>query len=206
MNSGKEFEACWKDSWEKTGYWFIRLIDSVKWGTGAGASFTPSNPCDCVGFSAPILFVLELKSTNGTGISFNPGNPLLKPENAKTNVMIKAGQCKSLLKFAEKDGVIAGFILNFRPRMLKTKSEPNETFFIFIEDFMKFATESGKSGINREDCHKIGVPILGEIKKVKYKYDIESFISDTTTKLFQMKPVLKETFLKGLENFIKRYK
>jgi len=206
MNSGKEFEKAWKDSWDKTGNWFIRLIDSVKWGTGAGASFTPSNPCDCVGYAPPILFVLELKSTNGTGISFNAKDPLSKPDNEKTQVMIKSGQCKSLLKFNEKNGVVSGFVFNFRPRILKTKSEPNETFFVFIDDFMKFARESEKSSISREDCHKFGVIINGEVKKINYKYDIESFIDNATTRLFNTKPELRITFLQGLQEFINKNK
>ena len=202
INSGKEFEKAWKESWDKTGCWFIRLQDAVKWGRGEGSSFMPNSPCDCVGFNSPMLYVLELKSTNGTSVSFNPKDPTQKPDNEKTNVMIKAGQVKSLLKFTEKLGVIAGFVINFRPRMLKTKSEPCETFFIFINDFVKFAIDSGKSGISREDCRAIGVEILGEIKKVHYKYSIEDFMHKATKKLLKDNPESKVLLIGRLQNFI----
>ena len=206
LSKGKEFEKHWKESWEKTPHYFLRLQDSAKWTSDGKTSFTPSNPYDGLAFASPILFTMELKSVEGTGISFNPGDPTKRPTNEKTHVMIKASQVKSLLACHEKIGVVSGFIFNFRPRVLKTKTEPNETFFVFIDDFIRFAVQSGKSSIGRNDCRDIGIPITGEVKKVHFKYDIDEFVFQATNMLFSKKPLDKETMLLQLGAFIQKYK
>lgn len=206
MNSGKDFEKAFQESWNKTSYWFIKLQDAVRWGTGDGSKFMPQSPFDSVGFSSPMLFVMELKSTNGSGMSFNPGDPMSKPVNEGTHVMIKGSQIKKLLQSSEKIGVISGLVLNFRPRALKTKNELNETFFVFVDDFITFAKQSGKSSISRDDCREIGITINGELKKVNYKYDIPLFVTKATELLFCKKTSLQETFLLELQDFLNKYK
>lgn len=174
-SEGKLFEKAWENSYKDTPYAYIRLIDSAKWIKGQGSSFTPSNICDAIQFYPPYMWLLELKSTEGTGISFTPVG---KEKNEKTSVMIKENQIKKLLQYSHKDGIISGFIMNFRERNLKTKSEPNEVFFIHINDFIEFSTNSGKSTISREDCRNIGVTINGHCKKIHYTYDITKFTND----------------------------
>ena len=178
-SEGKNFEKDLEDSFDKTDITCIRLIDSAKWIQGQGATFTPENKCDFIVFSPPLLYALELKSTKGSSISFNPKEPWNKPEGEHTAVMIKANQVKSLLEFVQKPGVIAGFIFDFRARELKTKVEPNQVFFVHINDFLEYA-KLGTSSINRIDCESIGLEIKGKIKKVHYGYDVLSFIENST--------------------------
>jgi len=176
MNDGKQFETDWKDSYKGTSYFYMRLRDSAKWTQGKNTSFTPSNPCDAIQFTQPYIWLLELKSTKGTGVSFYPNTPWEKPKGTTSNVMIKANQVKELMEAVQKPGVIAGLILNFRPRELKSGTTSNKTYFIHITDFVKFAIATGKASINQNDCEQIGFKITGEKKKIHYRYDIERFV------------------------------
>ncbi|MNW54199.1 hypothetical protein D3C74_317920 [compost metagenome] len=174
-NAGKVFEECWKNSYEKLPIYYLRLLDTAKWNRGAQSSFTPENPYDSLQFKMPFMWLLELKSTSGSSVSFYPNRPYEKSKKHKGNVMIKPNQVKSLMKAVETEGIIAGFIINFRERKLKTISYSNETFFVHIMDFIKFVEKTSKSGINREDCKKIGLKIDSKLKKVNYTYDVKGF-------------------------------
>jgi penicillin-binding protein-related factor A (putative recombinase) len=174
-NEGKQFEEDWKNSYDKLPFFYLRLKDAAKWLQGSGSSFTPENPFDSIQFTMPYIWLLELKSTKGSSISFNPEKPYEKPKNKKTNVMIKANQVKELMKSVNKEGVIPGLILNFRPRETKKEKFDNATYFIHINDFIKFAEISKKSSINAMDCESIGVKVNGYLKVKNYKYDIMDF-------------------------------
>jgi len=183
-SEGKQFEKDFEDSCKKTDYYLLRLIDSVKWGQGEGSKFTPSNKCDSILFTIPFLWMLELKSTIGTSMSFNPyvekdgeviSAPWIKPENEKTKFMIKHNQVKSLMKM-ESEGLTPGFIFNFRERILKTKSTPNQTYFVHIKDFIEYTKQSETSSINAQICKDIGVELEGYKKKVYYTYNIKEFV------------------------------
>jgi hypothetical protein len=181
-NGGKVFEDNWKKSYAKLPIYYLRLQDAVKWGRGEGSNFTPSNPYDSLQFKIPFLWLLELKSTIGTNVSFNPIKPWGKPENKKTQVMIKANQVKDLMEAVKKDGIIAGFIINFREHVTKTKvpiTLPDETFFIHINDFIKFAVTSEKSSLNREECASIGMRIESHKLKVNYTYGVKKFSEES---------------------------
>lgn len=190
-NKGKQFETDWKDSYKQTPFFYLRLVDAVKWQQGEGSTFTPSNPYDSLQYAKGHLWCLELKSTEQASMSFNSivhddtgfvSAPWLKPKHENTQVMLKANQVKALMETDKNygtHGVICGFILNFRARILKTKSEPNETFFVHINDFITYANLSLASSISREKARSIGVAITGTQKKIHYKYDIEQFIDDT---------------------------
>ncbi|MGE6227563.1 hypothetical protein [Paenibacillus chitinolyticus] len=175
-NEGKQFEEDWKGSYGKTPYFYMRLRDSAKWVQGQGASFTPENPCDSVMHTMPFIWLLELKSTKGASISFFPNTPWIKPPEAKGERDIKTNQVKELMKAAAHEGVIAGLVLNFRERNLKTKKVEAATYFVHINDFTSFAVETGKSSISLDDCEKIGVWIPHEKKRVHYRYDINQFV------------------------------
>lgn len=199
---GKKFEKQWQDSYKYSDHFYMRLKDSAKWLQGSGSSFTPSNPCDSIQHTMPFLWLLELKSTKGTSISFNPyiegeSSPDKKPKNKKTNVMIKANQVKELRQAVKYQGVIAGFVVNFRERELKTKIYDNETFFIHINDFWNFAVKTGKSGLNREDCEQIGVRIEHEKLKSNYRYKINDFVNEAIgvyiSKRYLDKDVIRKT-------------
>jgi penicillin-binding protein-related factor A (putative recombinase) len=173
-----------KDSCEKTpNVTVIRFRDSAKWLKGKKSFFTPDNICDIQLYANGMLYLLELKSTEGSNISFNPKKPYEKPLNPNTKVMIKHNQVKNLMKFAEKRSVIPGFIINFREKKLKKIEYQDETYMIHINDFIKFAKESDKSSINRDDCKKIGIPIASKKKKVNFEYDI-TYLINISPKIF----------------------
>lgn len=159
MNDGKVFENSFKESVPKDMY-YLRLKDSASsFGTNSATRFTLRQPFDCLMYSNPNLFTLELKSTKGTSFSFKGATP-----------MIKEHQIKGLTESAQHEGIISGFIFNLR--------EPtNRTYFLHINNFNKFVSETTKSSINESDIIKYGgVEIVGQLKKVKYKYSIREFI------------------------------
>lgn len=176
--AGKVFEKDWQDSVAKTNYFYLRLIDGVKWGVGEGSKFTPSNKCDAIQHTAPYLWMLELKSTKSNSMSFHPKTPWETPKGSNTKYVIKPSQVKALKAEYEKRNpyVIPGFILNFRERIMKTKTVPHQTYFVHIKDFLDYATTSGTSSINAEVCKKIGINIEGELKKTHYRYDVVDFV------------------------------
>ena len=202
MSEGKQFEADWKASYANTPYFYMRLKDSAKWVQGQGATFTPENPCDAIQHTMPFLWLLELKSTKGASISFYPETPWEKPMDAKGNVMIKPNQVKELMRAAKNEGVIPGFVCNFRERKLKTKTVPSLTYFIHINDFIEFAVTSRKSSVSQGDCEKIGVLIHQEKKKVHYRYDIPDFI-DRSLSLFVKKGFINKQNLVKLGEWIR---
>jgi len=198
INEGKKFEKNYENAVNDTAYFFLRLKDSAKWLRGSGATFTPENPCDGIQYAAPFLWLVELKSTKGSSISFNPARPEEKPQNKTTQVMIKAHQVKSLMKFATKNGLIPGFIFNFRERSTKTKHYPEETFFVHINDFINWSKNSGKSGINRDDCRTIGIKVYSSGSQ---KYDVGKFV-DEAVPAFIKRGYIKSEFIKGMSEYL----
>ncbi|GFN32388.1 hypothetical protein [Paenibacillus xylaniclasticus] len=182
MNAGKKFEQSWKESCEKTSFYYHRLPDTMKWKKDDSSRFTLENPYDSLLYAKPHLFVLELKSTQKESISFIPYSdstkPYENPENKLSGIMIKPHQVKALMHESTKDGVISGFVLNYRVNKSKKNPKPNEVFFVHIDDFLKYANISKMSSINREICRQIGVKVEGRLKKVNYTYDIEKFVED----------------------------
>lgn len=190
MNAGKQFERDWQDSYKGTGFFYMRLKDAPKWVRGQGATFTPSNPCDAIQFSPPFLWLLELKSTGGTSISFNKGKPW---EKSNRTVMIAPSQVRELMSASKHFGVIAGLVLNFRERRTKTSHRENCAYFIHIADFIKWAEANpNKGSINIADCEAIGVQIECTKKRVRYHYHIAEFADLVIAKLVNSGTIDKE--------------
>jgi len=179
-SAGKIFEGEWKDSFKNLPYTLERLIDGVKWGRGEGSSFTPGNVCDYILHTSPVMWYLELKSTKGTSLSFFPNTPWIRPKGTKSNKPIKPKDVDNLMKRSKNQDVLCGFIFNFRARNLKTKSEPNRCYWVHIDDFVKYAVESGSGSISAEKCSEIGIEIQNSIKRTKYKYHVQEFIRKVT--------------------------
>jgi hypothetical protein len=204
-NEGKQFEEDWKGSYAKTPFFYMRLRDGAKWVQGQGASFTPENPCDAIQHTMPFLWLLELKSTKGASVSFHPvtqdgGAPWIRPKD-KAERDIKSNQVKELMTAATYDGVIAGFVFNFRERVLKSKTVPAVTYFVHINDFTEYAVATGKSSISQDDCEKIGVWIPHERKKVHFRYDLAHFI-DAAVLTYIKRGYIKTESLKALKQWI----
>lgn len=168
MNSGKIFEQEFKDSVKKYNQqndeiYLLRLTDSAS-GFGQDSSkvrFSTKSPYDfLLHVRNSFTMALELKSTEGTSISFSLEND---------QKMIKYSQMKNLEK-SEFYGIISGFLINFR--------KYEKTYFLPISSFLGFATTTTKKSINHEDVISLGtVEIKSHRKKVRYSYDIEDLIA-----------------------------
>lgn len=165
-NVGKRFEENWRDS-IPSDVVYHRLRDaSQSFYQSEKSRFTLRNPFDCMLYSFPYLFCLELKSTGGGRISYE----LSKYEKG----MIHYHQIKGLQKLSHYDGVIAGFLFNFRHR------DGSETcYFQSIDDFLKMIRGSEKKSFNESDmkkCHALVV--RSKKKRVNFVYDVSQFILD----------------------------
>jgi len=161
INQGKQFENSFKESVPKDCY-YLRLKDSASsFGSSEATRFTLRQPYDCILYAYPNYFALELKSTKGTAFSFKGTTP-----------MIKEHQIKALTEAIDYEGIIPGFVFNMR--------EPtNRTYFLHINNFNKFTSETTKSSINEADVIKYGAIEIGcKLKKVKYTYYIREFIDN----------------------------
>jgi len=210
-NEGKKFEEDFKNSCEK--YFTIKLNDSGGgWSQGEKTSFTPPNPCDFILHAPPYIIPLELKSVIGSGtISFSPvlysedkttliSAPWIKNKNT-THLMIKHQQVTNLEKFHNKPLTISGFLFNFREKEMKTKIHPHEVFFVHIMDFINFAEKNeGKKSLKRQEAREIGIEIIGNKKRTRYKYDIEKFYKD----IIKFKESKYPTDIKELQKVQKR--
>jgi penicillin-binding protein-related factor A (putative recombinase) len=103
-----------------------------------------------------------MKSTKSKSISFSES-------------IIKQHQIDNLLDAVSYDGVIAGFLFNFR--------EPdNKAYFVHISDFVKYKhiaenqlEHTYKSKINKSSipiaiCQEIGIEVTNVKKVKKYRY------------------------------------
>lgn len=167
MNSGKIFEQEFKESVEKYNeknniLYLLRLTDSAS-GFGMDSSkvrFSVKSPFDFLLHEKyGRTFALELKSCSGNSVPFSLENDLYS---------IKSSQIKNLLK-SSFYGIFSGFLFNFR------KFE--QTFFLEINDFYKFATETSKKSISKDDVvNSRGVLIPQKKKKVRYSYEISKLL------------------------------
>jgi penicillin-binding protein-related factor A (putative recombinase) len=159
---GKQFEHDFKNSVPEYAYYY-RIKDTANsWAKpdqmNSNIRFTPKNEFDAILYSHPVLCVLELKSTKGTSFSFMGKTP-----------MIKSHQIEELEKAVKIDGIFSGFVFNFR--------EPEDTYFLGINEFITFKNLTTKVSINKNDIITCGgVKINAELKRTRYKYDIDGFL------------------------------
>lgn len=174
MNKGKVFEQCFQESCQKQEICCIRLVDSNKFGDHTESRFTPNNICDFICYDGNNLFLLELKHTENTSISFN--QPC--DEKGSGTYMIKPHQVKSLKKYTNYSNVHPGLILDFADRQTKTKFIEGGTYYIDINVFKGWADSVDKKSISLEDAKLIGIPVDRTLKKVNYTYDIKQMCCD----------------------------
>lgn len=176
-NHGKELEQSIKESCKKQHILWERYQDSNKFGNNEQARFTMKSPCDGHIYKDGKLYYIELKSSQTGSISYE----LVKTNNACRS--IKAHQIKSLYERSQYEGVNAGFIMWFLPKKTKKKEREEGAFYIDIQDFLDFVTQSNKKSINFDDAKKIGTRI--DIKKLRVKnlYDIEGLLNNLNNKL-----------------------
>jgi penicillin-binding protein-related factor A (putative recombinase) len=123
----------------------------------------PPNKFDILLYSFPLLMALELKSTKeGKSIPFD-------------NKIIKEHQIKYLKEYTKYKNLITGFVFNFA-------KYNNKTYFLFIDDFIKFKESTTRSSIPLDYCAEVGIEIENTIKKVNYKYYLQKFIEEIKNK------------------------
>jgi penicillin-binding protein-related factor A (putative recombinase) len=167
-NPGKEFEEQLKQSAKDQGIFFYRIKDVNPLFLKPNAKVSQNN-FDSFIYKKPNLFPVELKSTGQKSISFE-------------EKIIKKHQIQALEDAAQYDGVVAGFIFNFR-------EYENFTVFVHIKDFLeiqylsqnqisehRFKSKLNKSSIGLDICKEVGIEIRNVKKKVKWRYYINSLL------------------------------
>lgn len=135
----------------------------------------PKNKYDSILYSNGNLFPMELKTTDKKSISFSES-------------VIKQHQIENLEEASKFEGVIPGFLLNFR------EQPENLTYFIHIKDFIKYKDfaesqsehpyrcRKGKkingASISLDICQEIGVEVLSIKKQVNYRYFVKTLIDE----------------------------
>lgn len=165
-NVGKVFEEQIKKS--VPNYALIyRLHDAAQsFGRSNNLRFSRKNPFDFLLWDSKrhILYALELKTVSGKSISFERS----KEENKE----IHYHQIDGLNAWNKYDGIICGFIIEFR--------EIETTVFIDIDSFNSLIDKIPKKSFNIDDVINSGLPyfvISQQKKRTKYIYDIDSFLS-----------------------------
>lgn len=98
--------------------------------------------------------MVELKTHKGKSI------PIAK---------IRPNQIQGMEKATHYEGVYGGFLINFR--------ELEETYYITVQDVIQFTQTEERKSIPVEWCRDHGVKIEQKKKRVRYSYDLESWLS-----------------------------
>lgn len=155
-NVGKKFEEDIKKSAEKLGIYILRLKDSTQSFMKSNSKFSWDNHCDFIITGNNKVLFLELKSTNKQSISFN---------------MIRDNQIQGLLSDSKYDMHRCGFLFNFR--------DENITYYMSIENFVRFRDSTNKKSINKKDIIDFnGIILEQELKRTRYFYRIDKLIEN----------------------------
>lgn len=173
-NPGKEFEEQLRISANEQGIYFYRIKDVPTIMLKANSKVS-QNDFDSFIYKKPNLFPIELKSTANKSISFQ-------------EKIIKKHQIEALEDAAKYDGIIAGFIFNFR-------EYDNFTVFVHIKDFLeikyisenklsehRFESKLNESSIGLDICKEVGIEVRNVKKKIKYRYYIDQLLDSLIEK------------------------
>lgn len=167
-NTGKIFEQDFKKS--APDYAMIyRLPDSAQsFGGSSNLRFSRKNPFDYLIYDSQrhILYALEMKTVKGKSISFE--------RNKNENGEIHFHQIEGLKKWDRYDGIVCGFVIEFR--------KIEKTVFIKIKEFDKLINIITKKSFNYDDLvlYKIEYEIISQ-KKVRthFTYGVDEFLQKT---------------------------
>lgn len=169
-NPGKKFEDVFKKSINKEKHLLLRIPDPPQsFIKSEYSKFSNENPCDFVLFDTDtkLMCLLELKTTKYKSMNFQ-----IDKED-KQQKMIKYHQINSLTNFSHYDGVVAGFIFNFRDEDKKLE----RTYFQRVVDFNNMINNLDKKSFNEMDLFlNNAIKIHGIKKRVNYKWDIEGLL------------------------------
>ena len=133
--------------------------------------FAWDNPCDFFVYQTATkdLYAIECKTTHGRCFSYQAN-----ADDGKR--MIKYHQIKSLSEFAGYNGIVPGFMLNFRD----DATGAQRTYFQHINDFNKMRRNIGKKSFNEMDLILNGaIKINGTKKRTRYRWDLDKFLQQT---------------------------
>lgn len=166
-NKGKIFEEQFKKSAQKEGLFIHRIRDNAMSYVESGSVYTHKNMCDFLVYKLPFLYAFELKHTTYPYVTIQTS----PNEREKT---IKYNQIKQLSEASQFEGIKAGFVLSFE----NTKAETESTFFIEINHFIDFLTETQKKSINIIEVAQYGgIGLKQEKLRINYHYDITDLLS-----------------------------
>lgn len=170
-NFGKQFESDFSSS--VPSYCFVhRLRDSAQsYNNNKDTSFTWDNECDFFIWdsSTHLFYAIECKSTKYKSISVQID------KDDKSSKMVKYHQIESLTNMSKYDGLIAGFLFNFRDE----KNNCQRTYFQNVTDFNRMMKEINKVSLNEIDLVLYNsVKINGEKKRVNYRWNIDEFFNN----------------------------
>lgn len=169
INHGSRFQEDVQKSANKQDVWFMRIKDVNIPFTLRGTVHVSKNDYDCLAYYQECLFPMELKSTQAKSVSFDES-------------IIKQHQIEALQKAHTYEGVIAGFLFNFR-------NYNNATYFVPIEEFIKlkniseneldhnYKSKVNKSSIPLDICKEIGYELFGVKKRTRFQYYIKDLLS-----------------------------
>ncbi len=173
-NEGKTFETSLQASAKEQGVYIYRIKDVPPIMLKPNSRVS-KNDFDSFIYKKPNLFPVELKSTKAKSISFD-------------NKIIKKHQVEALEDASKYDGLIAGFIFNFR-------ESDNFTCFVHIRDFLRikylsenqikeheFKSKLNKSSIGISVCKEVGIEIKHVKKKVNYRYYVNKLLDELIEK------------------------
>jgi len=166
-NVGKIFEEQLKKSAPHYSLLY-RLPDAAQSFGGSNLlRFSAKNPFDFLLWDSVghILFALEAKTVLGKSISFER----TKDEHGE----IHSHQIKGLNDWQKYDGIIAGFIIEFRAL--------EKTIFITIENFNKIMVAINKKSFTLKDLedNNISYFVIPQKKaRTRFTYDLDYFMAE----------------------------
>ena len=168
---GRKFEDNFQSSANHHGIFFDNIKDVYIPPELRTKIKVPKNKYDCFLFSQGHLLPLELKSTSQTSFGFP-----IETDSKDTNKVIKQHQIDKLeeaymVEESNQDGLIPGFVFNFR-------KYDNKTFFLHILDFINFKKETTRKSISFDLCKDKGIDITFNKLRTNYRYNLLDFVSN----------------------------
>lgn len=169
-NSGKKFEELFKNSVNREKHLLIRIPDPPQsFIKSEYSKFSNENPCDFILYDTDtnLMYLLELKTTKYKSMNFQLN------EDDNQHKMIKYHQINSLTKYSKYNGVISGFVFNFRDE----EHQIERTYFQNIIDFNNMVNKLDKKSFNEINLlTNNSIKINGNKKRVNYKWDVEKLL------------------------------
>lgn len=171
-NMGKRFEEDFASSVDDSCCFLHRLKDSAQsYNNSEKTKFSWDNPCDFFVYNGELryLFAFELKSTCKKSMNFQTS------KDDDSSKMIKFHQIESLEKMSKYNGIIAGFLFNFRDE----KNKCQRTYFQEIKDFnIMIKTINKKSFDEINLLQNNAIKINGEKKRTRFRWKLDEFFKN----------------------------